>query len=97
MYRWCFGPGDIDAFFAFFMNGLLQLMVIRQLCPMMMGNSKEANEIVLYHILPAVGVAILAGHFLFSLQAYRNGKKNGEPYTSQPHGINRLDTKKNVY
>jgi len=90
LYKWCFGPGDLDAFFAFFMNGLLQLMVIRQLCPIMMGGGTEANEIVLYHILPAVGVAIAAGHFLFCYQAYTEGRKHGTTWTSQPHGINSL-------
>ena len=90
LYNWCFGPGDLDAYFAFFMNGLLQLMVIRQLGPIMLGGGDDANRIVLYNILPAVGLAIGIGHALFCYQGYKNGRKNGTPWTSQPHGINSL-------
>jgi adenine/guanine/hypoxanthine permease len=83
--------GDLDAFFAFFMNGLLQLMVIRQLCAKMLGGQADAVEIVLHKVLPGVGATMLCGHFLFAGQSLLQAVKSGRwDWTAQPHGINSL-------
>eukprot|EP00931_Biecheleriopsis_adriatica_P048535 TRINITY_DN28041_c0_g1_i1.p1 TRINITY_DN28041_c0_g1~~TRINITY_DN28041_c0_g1_i1.p1 ORF type:complete len:940 (-),score=156.95 TRINITY_DN28041_c0_g1_i1:27-2846(-) len=83
--------GDLDAFFAFFMNCLLQLMVIRQLCSKMLGGSDQAVQIVLQKVLPGVGATMVCGHSLFVWQGLSQAVKSGRfDWTAQPHGINSL-------
>eukprot|EP00928_Gymnodinium_smaydae_P040332 TRINITY_DN27361_c0_g2_i1.p1 TRINITY_DN27361_c0_g2~~TRINITY_DN27361_c0_g2_i1.p1 ORF type:complete len:956 (-),score=85.66 TRINITY_DN27361_c0_g2_i1:149-3016(-) len=83
--------GDLDAFFAFFMNCLLQLMVIRQLCVKMLGGSDDATRIVLNIVLPSVGATMVCGHLCFVWQGISNAMKSGrKDWTAQPHGTNSL-------
>jgi AGZA family xanthine/uracil permease-like MFS transporter len=84
--------GDWDAFFALFMQVLLQLMVIRQLCASVLTvkGSTIAQEIVLEGILPGVAVTLLLSNIVMVLQAAAIQTSGEKGLTAQPHGINSM-------
>ncbi len=82
--RW-FVRGDIDGFFGLFIDNLLQLMLIAELCPLV----GLPPELVAGRILPGAAVSILVGNLFYAWQAYRLSEKTGrDDVTALPYGIN---------
>jgi AGZA family xanthine/uracil permease-like MFS transporter len=83
--KW-FVPGDIDGFFGLFIDNLLQLMLISQLCRFVCGFPVELID---GKILPGAALSILVGNLFYSWQAYRLAQKTGRnDITALPYGIN---------
>lgn len=81
-----FVRGDLDGFFALFIDNLLQLMLIALLCPAVCG---LPQELVTGTILPGAAISILFGNLFYSWQANRLAKKTGrDDVTALPYGIN---------
>ncbi len=82
--RW-FVRGDIDGFFGLFIDNLLQLMLIAELCPL----AGLPPELVSGRILPGAAFSILVGNLFYSWQAWRLARKTGrDDITALPYGIN---------
>lgn len=81
-----FVRGDVDGFFGLFIDNLLQLMLIMFLCRYACG---IPSEFINGRILPGAAVSILAGNFLYAVQARRLAAKTGRTdVTALPFGIN---------
>lgn len=82
--RW-FVRGDIDGFFGLFVDNLLQLMLIVELC----GVIGLPEELITRRILPGAALSILFGNVFYSWQAYRVARDTGrDDVTALPYGIN---------
>ncbi len=81
-----FVRGDIDGFFALFIDNLLQLMLIAVLCPMVCG---LPLDLVFGRILPGAAISILVGNIFYGWQARRLMHSTGRnDVTALPYGIN---------
>lgn len=77
---------DIDGFFGLFIDNLLQLMVIYELCTFVL---KFPNDLLLGKILPGCALSILVGNLFYSYQARKLMEKSGrDDVTALPYGIN---------
>ncbi len=77
---------DWDGFFGLFIDNLVQLLVIVELCGLVCGFSRD---FVYSRILPGAAISILFGNAFYSLQAYwiaRREKRSD--VTALPYGIN---------
>ena len=81
-----FVRGDLDGFFALFIDNLLQLMLIAVLCPLVCG---FPQELVIGRILPGAAISILFGNVFYAWQARRLMRQTGRTdVTALPYGIN---------
>ena len=81
-----FQKGDIDGFFGLFIDNLLQLMVIYELCIHVL---HFPTELVIQKILPGSALSILLGNLFYSYQAKKlMEKENRNDVTALPYGIN---------
>ncbi len=77
--------GDLDGFFGLFIDNLLQLMLIQQLC--LICGFPEA--MITGKILPGAALSILLGNAFYSYQAWQLMKETGrDDITALPYGIN---------
>lgn len=80
---------DLDGFFGLFIDNLIQLLLILQLCATFCGMTGEASAILYQRILPGAAVSILLGNIFYAWQARRLAKKTGrDDVTALPYGIN---------
>lgn len=78
--------GDLDGFFGLFVDNLLQLLLIFNLCPLLCGMSPAE---VSSKILPGAAISILVGNFFYTWQAWRLARQEGRTdVTALPYGIN---------
>ena len=83
--RW-FVRGDIDGFFGLFIDNLVQLLLIDQLCRHI---CQMPDELVTGRILPGAAVSILLGNLFYAWQARRLMISTGRSdVTALPYGIN---------
>lgn len=83
--KW-FVRGDLDGFFALFIDNLLQLMLIALLCPAVCG---LPETLVTGTILPGAALSILFGNLFYSWQARQLAIRTGrDDVTALPYGIN---------
>ena len=81
-----FQKGDIDGFFGLFIDNLLQLMVIYELCIHVL---QFPTDLVIQKILPGSALSILLGNLFYSHQAKKlMEKENRNDVTALPYGIN---------
>jgi AGZA family xanthine/uracil permease-like MFS transporter len=81
-----FVRGDIDGFFGLFVDNLVQLLLIDQLCRHVCG---FPNELIVGRILPGAGVSILVGNVFYAWQARRLMERTKrDTATALPYGIN---------
>ena len=81
-----FQKGDIDGFFGLFIDNLLQLMVIYELCIHVL---QFPTDLVIQKILPGSALSILLGNLFYSYQAKKlMEKENRDDVTALPYGIN---------
>ncbi len=85
-YSW-FVKRDLDGFFGLFIDNLVQLLLIVQLCAMCGITAK--SELLLHYILPGAALSILIGNLFYAWQARRLAKHEGrDDVTALPYGIN---------
>ena len=81
-----FHKGDIDGFFGLFIDNLLQLMIIYELCIHFL---QFPTDLVIQKILPGSALSILLGNLYYSYQAKKlMEKENRDDVTALPYGIN---------
>lgn len=86
-YPW-FVPRDLDGFFGLFIDNLVQLLLIVQLCTLC-GMAGDEARFVYQFILPGAAVSILAGNLFYAWQARRLALETGRSdVTALPYGIN---------
>ena len=83
-FRW-WHRGDLDGFFGLFVDNLIQLILIVQLCTLVLG---MPGELVYGHILPGVAISLLFGNMFYAWQAKRLHERTGKPDTALPYGVN---------
>jgi len=83
--RW-FVRSDIDGFFGLFLDNLVQLLVIDQLCRHVLGFDAQ---LLYQRVLPGTAVAMLAGNLFYARQAMQLARETGrEDVCALPYGIN---------
>lgn len=83
-FRW-WHRGDLDGFFGLFVDNLIQLILIVQLCTLVLG---MPASLVYGHILPGVAISLLLGNVFYAWQAKRLHEATGRPTTALPYGVN---------
>ncbi|MEM1057904.1 MAG: NCS2 family permease [Verrucomicrobiota bacterium] len=79
--------GDLDGFFALFIDSLLQLLLITVFCTTPLVGLPV--ELVVGTILPGAALSILVGNFYYSWQAMRLARREGrDDVCALPYGIN---------
>jgi AGZA family xanthine/uracil permease-like MFS transporter len=80
--------GDLDGFFALFIDNLVLLMLIAGLCPTVCG---LPLSLVFGRILPGAAFSILVGNLFYGWQARRLALRTGRSdVTALPYGINTI-------
>ncbi len=80
---------DLDGFFGLFIDNLIQLLLILQLCADMCGMTGDNRGILYERILPGAAVSIILGNLFYAWQARRLAKQTGrDDVTALPYGIN---------
>ncbi|MBW3541294.1 MAG: NCS2 family permease, partial [Planctomycetes bacterium] len=78
---------DLDGFFGLFVDNLVQLLLIVQLCALC-GIAAD-SPLLLHAILPGAAVSILLGNLFYAWQAHRLARRTGRSdVTALPYGIN---------
>lgn len=82
-----FAKRDLDGFFGLFIDNLVQLLLIVELCALC-GIGRDSPLLVRY-ILPGAALSILAGNVFYAWQAYRLARRERRSdVTALPYGIN---------
>ncbi|KAB8335672.1 NCS2 family permease [Scytonema tolypothrichoides VB-61278] len=85
--RW-FVRRDIDGFFGLFLDNLIQILLIVNLCQGVLGFSPL---LVYGRILPGIALSLIVGNFYYGWLAYQKGKREQrDDITALPYGINTL-------
>jgi len=80
---------DLDGFFGLFIDNLVQLLLIPQLCRIHCGMDGDYEELIYRAILPGAAVSILVGNIFYACQAHRLAARTGRSdVTALPFGIN---------
>ena len=80
---------DLDGFFGLFIDNLIQLLLILQLCAMFCGMEGESRGLLYQRILPGAAVSIILGNLFYAWQARRLARQTGrDDVTALPYGIN---------
>ncbi len=79
-----FSRSDFSAFWALFIDNLINLMVLAGVCQFVFG---MPAEIVFGRIVPGAAVAILAGIAVYTWLAKRTAERTGRDVTALPYGI----------
>ncbi|MFQ5733353.1 MAG: NCS2 family permease, partial [Planctomycetaceae bacterium] len=82
-----FSRGDLDGFFGLFVDNLVQLLLIVQLCAF--AGIKADSELMAGYLLPGAAVSVLLGNLFYAWQAHRLARRTGRSdVTALPYGIN---------
>lgn len=82
-----FCKGDLDGFFGLFIDNLVQLLLIVQLCSL--AGIPAGSPFMVDYLLPGAAVSILLGNVFYAWQARRLARKTGrDDVTALPYGIN---------
>jgi AGZA family xanthine/uracil permease-like MFS transporter len=80
---------DLDGFFGLFIDNLIQLLLILQLCADQCGMTGENRGLLFERILPGAGISIILGNLFYAWQARRLAIQTGrDDVTALPYGIN---------
>jgi AGZA family xanthine/uracil permease-like MFS transporter len=84
-----FVPRDLDGFFGLFVDNLVQLLLIAQLCSTLCGMQGRYEELLYGAVLPGAAVSILVGNLYYAWQAHRlAARESRDDVTALPYGIN---------
>ena len=75
----------MDGFFGLFVDNLIQLILITQLCGGLLG---MPDALLFGRILPGVAVSLLVGNLFYAWQATQRAVVTGAPATALPYGVN---------
>lgn len=80
--------GDLDAFFGLFLNNLINILLVTNLCLFVL---KFSTDLVFQRVLPGLALGMLMGNFWFYLEARKLAKANpGTRVCALPYGVNLL-------
>lgn len=80
---------DLDGFFGLFVDNLIQLLLILNLCTFACGMTGDSAYLLYGRILPGAAVSVLIGNLFYAWQAHRLAKATGRSdVTALPYGIN---------
>ncbi len=80
--------GDMDAFFGLFLNNLINILLVTNLCLFVLHFS---TELVFERVLPGLALGMLIGNLWFYLEARKLAKANpGTRVCALPYGVNLL-------
>src|SRR5687768_495024 len=80
---------DLDGFFGLFIDNLVQLLLIVQLCALCGMTGPEGSRLLYQYILPGAAVSIVFGNVFYAWQARRLALRTGRSdVTALPYGIN---------
>src|SRR5579864_3828013 len=78
---------DLDGFFGLFVDNLVQLLLIVQLCSLC--GISDSSPLMLSYILPGAAISILIGNVFYAVQAHFVARSAGRSdVTALPFGIN---------
>src|SRR5579862_7484435 len=78
---------DLDGFFGLFVDNLVQLLLIVQLCSLC--GIPAGSKLMLSYILPGTAISILIGNVFYAVQAHLVARAEGRSdVTALPFGIN---------
>ena len=87
-YPW-FTRRDLDGFFGLFIDNLIQLLLILQLCADQCGMTGDNSGLLYERILPGAAISIILGNLFYAWQARRLARQTGrDDVTALPYGIN---------
>jgi len=82
-----FVRGDLDGFFGLFIDNLVQLLLIVQVCGLC--GIGPGDSLLVEWILPGAAVSVLWGNLFYAWQARRLARREGrDDVTALPYGIN---------
>jgi adenine/guanine/hypoxanthine permease len=80
---------DLDGFFGLFIDNLVQLLLIAELCALLCGMQGEDSRYIVRYMIPGAAVSILVGNLFYAWQAHRLAARSGRSdITALPYGIN---------
>lgn len=80
---------DLDGFFGLFIDNLIQLLLILQLCADQCGMTGDNRGLLYERILPGAAISIILGNLFYAWQARRLAFRTGrDDVTALPYGIN---------
>lgn len=80
--------GDLDAFFGLFLNNLIDILLLTNLCLFVLGFS---SELVFQHVLPGLALGVLIGNLWFYFEARKLTRLNpDQQICAIPYGVNLL-------
>lgn len=80
---------DLDGFFGLFIDNLVQILLIVQLCALCGMAGGEGGKLLTHAVLPGAAVSILIGNLFYAWQARRvAGREERTDVTALPYGIN---------
>lgn len=80
---------DLDGFFGLFIDNLIQLLLILQLCADQCGMTGDNRGLLFERILPGAAISIILGNLFYAWQARRLAVQTGrDDVTALPYGIN---------
>jgi AGZA family xanthine/uracil permease-like MFS transporter len=80
---------DLDGFFGLFIDNLIQLLLILQLCADQCGMTGDNRGLLFERILPGAAMSIILGNLFYAWQARRLAIRTGrDDVTALPYGIN---------
>ncbi len=80
--------GDLDAFFGLFLNNLIDILLLTNLCLFALDFS---TELVFQKVLPGLALGVLVGNVWFFVEAKKLSKSHpGQRVCALPYGVNLL-------
>jgi len=80
--------GDLDAFFGLFLNNLIDILLLSNLCLFALNFSAE---LVFQRVLPGLALGVLIGNLWFFFEARKLSRLNpGQQVCALPYGVNLL-------
>lgn len=80
---------DLDGFFGLFIDNVVQLLLIVNLCALCGMDGPGGSRFITQHILPGAAISILFGNIFYAWQAHRVARRLGRSdITALPYGIN---------
>lgn len=87
-YQW-FTLGDLNAFFALFLDNVVNLLILAQI---LIFGFKFPADVVYYKMIPGIALGVMVGDLTYTYMAFRLAKKTQKHVTAMPLGIDTPST-----